>query len=837
MKKIIKILLLCLPIFCSAHPKEAYTWLMAPNTGLQFSQTADVNPFVFDYQYYEGYGFRAHIAVISDTNGNMLYFSPEIFVYNNKYDTISKSMLTSFGNAYSKTSMILQFKQKDIDFLFLNTNGSGLIDAERYYHSFGIRELFSLKDPNLWYCDTVNTGISPTFVCIKDPHKDEIWLLTNFENTLYTHKITASGLKKYVFKRQDIYQRPNHLKVSPNGKKILSLSKVGKNPNIIIYNYDNSLGKITNSESIFLNYENEGNGYSLSQSADFSYDGRYIYVYQANGLFLIDSEDDYAIYEINMSGIVDDDVFDMSLAPDGRMYIAYFESGIYRINSTPEEIKNNVINLQKICEYQFNNMNHPNNYRFPKFMNDCFDFHIEFTVANPCDISSGTSLSAYKSNIPAGSSWHWSCPDGTSSDNLILSEAEVLQHGLGKYYFETDNGFVKLKDSIDLADSQPLTVSIVSDKDYLCPGEELNLKAASTGQTQSYLWSTGSEAQEIVVTQPGKYSVEVKDKFNCAQTAEIEIINAGDMMDIIGETVKITSFPYEKSQNIDIEVKNTLNQAIGIQSINFINKSFMEVVDFPAQLEAKESKTINLKISPKQYGSLTDTIVIKYENDCNLDERALFKADIYLKTKIICYTVNSETNQSIVLPFYAIPAGNYKGTKPEHFICVLRMDTTFFYFKTSNKTVESNSIKNGKREVTISGTIDGINLSDPIFIINGSTNDSVGSSKIEIVSFNWDNVFISADTLHSASLNIFRTSVDDETSDEYISYTNETLNLSSINLEQKNVKIYNILGDAIYKNSFSNNMTIDVSKFQIGVYFVVLESNGMVLTRYKFIKN
>ncbi len=51
-----------------------------------------------------------------------------------------------------------------------------------------------------------------------------------------------------------------------------------------------------------------------------------------------------------------------------------------------------------------------------------------------------------------------------------------------------------------------------------------------------------------------------------------------------------------------------------------------------------------------------------------------------------------------------------------------------------------NTIKNGKREVTISGAIDGINLSDPIFIINGSTNDSVGSSKIEIVSFNWDNM-------------------------------------------------------------------------------------------------
>ncbi len=222
---------------------------------------------------------------------------------------------------------------------------------------------------------------------------------------------------------------------------------MGVAPNLELFDYNSIIGEITKKQTITIDYQDARNVYSVAQSADFSYDSRYIYVYQANGLFLIDIEDDYAIYEINMSEIVNDDVFDMSIAPDGRMYIACFESGIYRINSTPEEIKNNVINLQKICEYQFNNMNHPNNYRFPKFMNDCFDFHIEFTVANPCDISSGTSLSAYKSNIPAGSSWHWTCPDGTTSDNLILSEAEVLQHGLGKYYFETNNEFVKLKDS------------------------------------------------------------------------------------------------------------------------------------------------------------------------------------------------------------------------------------------------------------------------------------------------------------------------------------------------------------------------------------------------------
>jgi hypothetical protein len=187
-----------------------------------------------------------------------------------------------------------------------------------------------------------------------------------------------------------------------------------------------------------------------------------------------------------------------------------------------------------------------------------------------------------------------------------------------------------LKDSINLANIQPLSVSIESERNYLCPGEELKLKAVSSGQIKSYSWSTGGEAQEIVITQPGKYTVEVTDKFNCVKTAEIEIINAGDIMDIMSETVKITSFPYEQSQNIELEVKNTLDKAIGIESINFINKSFMEVVNFPQLLEAKESKNVTLKISPKEYGSLSDTIVIKYDNDCNLDERAAFKADIYL---------------------------------------------------------------------------------------------------------------------------------------------------------------------------------------------------------------
>ncbi|MEI6090843.1 MAG: T9SS type A sorting domain-containing protein [bacterium] len=827
------LILLIIPTVCFSYPKEAYTWIMAPNYGIQFFQNKDISTFLLDVNKFNGKSLREHFSVISDTTGKLLYFSKGDKVYDSNFDTIKTTKtLTNNITGYTQITTILKAPGDKFNYFLLNTNGNGL---ETWGYSpgnaFGIRELFSDQPVNSWYKDTIQTYSSPDFGIIQHNNKTDYWLLTHENNFIYSRKITKDGLVKNVVKKLEVPKRPEYITISPKGDKVLLSWSSNNDPHFILYNFDNITGKLTKPQNGTLGAFGTG-----QTGVSFSYDGRYIYFYQNKTLYLINTDDTYDFHQIELQNYVDDNVFDMSMGPDGRMYIAYFTQGIYRINSTSEKLINNEISLGYVCEYTFSNDYFSNHHRFPKFMHNCFDFHLELAATNPCNISEGTALSAYNSNIPAGSSWHWTCPDSAKSNNLILTESDVKKHGLGKYYFETDNGHIKLKDSIDLSKFQEFTISISSDKKYLCTDENLSLKAISNKQIKSLLWSTGSNQQEIIISQPGKYTVEITDSSNCTKIAEIEILNASGILEIKNENSYITEYPYEKVQNIQLEMKNLLSDSIQIQSIDFVKNNFMEVIDFPSVLDAKTSKNINLKISPKDYGKLTDTLLIKFENDCNTIEQTVFKADLFLKTKIVGYSVNTETNKDLLIPFYALSIGTYDGVKSEHFSCLLRIDTTFFSFNTCTKTVESNSIKNGTRELLISGNIDGINSNTPLFTISGKTLEKVGNSTIEILKFDWDNSYIQTDSLKNPVLSINQTSVTDENYSKYIKFNNGTLEIASIDLKQNNVKIYNVLGDICYENIFLNNLNIDVSQYLNGIYLVVLEFDGIVTTRYKFLK-
>jgi hypothetical protein len=833
MKFIILLVLIIIPSLCFSYPKEAYTWIMAPNYGIQFFQNKDISTFILDATKFNDSTSRYHFSVISDTTGKLLYFSKGDQVFDSNFDTIktTKSLINK-SKTYTQITTILKAPGVKFNYFLLNTNGNGIWTGDYFTDSnFGIRELFSDQPVNLWYKDTIQTPSSSDFGVIQHNNKTDYWLLTHQNNFIYMHKITKDGLVKNVVKKLDVTKRPDDIKISPKGDKVLISWSSNNDPHFILYDFDNITGKLWK-----LHNSNLGAFGTGQTGVSFSYDGRYIYFYQNKTLYLINTDDTYDFHQIELQNYVDDNVFDMSMGPDGRMYIAYFTKGIYRINSSSEELLNNQINLAYVCEYNFDNTYYLNRHRFPKFMHNCFDFHLELVATNPCNISEGTALSAYNSNIPAGSSWHWTCPDSAKSNNLILTESDVKKHGLGKYYFETDNGHIKLKDSIDLSNFQEFIISISSNKKYLCTDENLTLKAISNKQIKSLLWSTGSNNQEIIISQPGKYTVEITDTANCAKTTEIEILNASGILEVKNDNSYITEYPYEKVQNIQLEMKNLLSDSIKIQSVNFVNNNFMEAIDFPSVLEAKKSKTINLKISPKEYGKLTDTLLIKFENDCNAIEQTVFKADVFLKTKIVGYSVDTETNKDLQIPFYAVPVGLYNGVKSEDFSCLLSIDTTFFSFNSCTKTLESNSIKNGKRELLISGNIDGINSNTPLFTISGKTLEKVGNSTIEILKFDWDNSYIQTDSLKSPVLSIYQTTVTDEKSEKYIKYNNGILEITSVDLEQNNIKIYNVLGDICYENIFSKNLVIDVSKYINGIYFVVLESNGIVTMRYKFIK-
>jgi gliding motility-associated-like protein len=57
---------------------------------------------------------------------------------------------------------------------------------------------------------------------------------------------------------------------------------------------------------------------------------------------------------------------------------------------------------------------------------------------------------------------------------------------------------------------------------FLCPSGTVNLDATLTGM--SYLWSNGATSQQIVVSNPGLYTVDITNAQNCSKTKSITVI-------------------------------------------------------------------------------------------------------------------------------------------------------------------------------------------------------------------------------------------------------------------------------------------------------------------------
>jgi hypothetical protein len=95
------------------------------------------------------------------------------------------------------------------------------------------------------------------------------------------------------------------------------------------------------------------------------------------------------------------------------------------------------------------------------------------------------------------SSYLWSTGATTRRINAVLA---------GKYVVFATNACGTSRDSVNVSYLQAQSLELGADRG-LCPGSSITLNA--TTSNSSYLWSTGSTAPSITITQPGTYAVNV----------------------------------------------------------------------------------------------------------------------------------------------------------------------------------------------------------------------------------------------------------------------------------------------------------------------------------------
>jgi gliding motility-associated-like protein len=120
---------------------------------------------------------------------------------------------------------------------------------------------------------------------------------------------------------------------------------------------------------------------------------------------------------------------------------------------------------------------------------------------------------------------------GSNTSEIVVSESG--QYGVTV----TDGSGCTGETSAEIIESESLMPSI-SGSTLICLGESTNL---SVGNFDTYQWSTGADAQQIEVSEPGNYSVSVSDQDGCTGFASIRIDTLPGFVVDAGENVVVTS--------------------------------------------------------------------------------------------------------------------------------------------------------------------------------------------------------------------------------------------------------------------------------------------------------
>ena len=224
-------------------------------------------------------------------------------------------------------------------------------------------------------------------------------------------------------------------------------------------------------------------------------------------------------------------------------------------------------------------------------------------------------LKAYKED---GYEFSWS--SGEFSDQITVNED-------GKYILTVQNehGCID-QDTIEISVFPVPIITLRSNKEpVLCSGETITLYVEEN--YNKYYWSNGETSQEIVVTDPGGYSVFVENEYGCTSKESIEIVPAHFNLTFTDVT-QFGEFDFGRIERLqqktkNITMKNLSNHSVFVNSIEATQNSgdcFAVVhADTPAKLEIGEIMDISLTFNPDDIGVYEAELKVDITDPCDYE--------------------------------------------------------------------------------------------------------------------------------------------------------------------------------------------------------------------------
>ena len=495
------IVLLCLSFSCFGQ-KESYNWYFGNQAGLSFSSspvTVLTNGMLNSYE---------SCSSISDINGNLLFYTDGITVWNRLHLTMANGNLLLGDSSSSQSGLIVKQPGNSSQYYIFSLDDWAGVDGLRY--SVVNMSLAagngSVTSKNV----AVYTPSTEKITAARHCNGTDVWIITHEWNNdnFRAYLLTSSGLSTSPVissvgpvHNGQIYTTVGCLKASPSSKK-LGMATYWNSIGIELYDFDNTTGTVSN--PLQLSSDN------FAYGAEFSPDGSKFYgAFTDAGNQLILQWD---LCAGNNSAILASEYTvgsiycgQMQRAPNGKIYVStYGQSSLSVINNPNaagascgfaafSQPLGGATSKSGLPQLAFSRTPPP-----------------PFTYTASCGQAGFTSPPAASSVSSCAMStftlmnlnWNFGDPNSGASNTSTLSNPSHTFTGPGPFSvqlvfnYSCGGGSDTLRQVVQLPGASAIAIA---GKTNICHGGSTTLTASGAS---SYSWSTGSTNTSIVVSPP-----------------------------------------------------------------------------------------------------------------------------------------------------------------------------------------------------------------------------------------------------------------------------------------------------------------------------------------------
>ncbi|WP_417875137.1 T9SS type B sorting domain-containing protein [Xanthomarina gelatinilytica] len=572
MKKLLFYFLLSIN-FCVFSQEEASNWYFGENAGIQFANDGSITV-LNDGQLNTIEGCSS----ISDSNGNLLFYTDGITVYNRQH-TILNNGFGLLGDPSSSQSAIVVPKPNDPDIYYIFTVGSNqsltglkysVVDMTR---DGGLGQVVQKNINLLTQCSEKVSAV------LKDCASQTIWVIalsnpggnaTSPLNTFHAFEVTTTGVNTTAvvstIDGMGISDLRGYLKFSPSGEK-LACANVQRD-GLFLFDFDKQTGIVSNNQRL-----NISSPYDEPYGVEFSPNSEMLYVSSSNDYF--NSADDHlpskhfsALTQFDLTNpdiVGSQQLIDqqnlyrsaLQLGPNGKIYRTM--AATYTQGTPFLSVINNPNELGQACNYQNNAINlgiHNATQGLPPFISSFFVEKIDIInntvtpiATNYLPLCLGDTYTLMAEDIP-GAIYTWTF-NGNPLPNTDYF-LDVNQNGSYEVLIDLNNGGCDFLEGEAIVEYFPLPVAnSVSNMD-ICDDNNDGL--------WSFDFST-KDAEILSAQDPNHYSVHYFETQADADANQNEIIgfytNTSNPQEIIAR-VDLTGSPgCYVTTSFFIEVFNT----------------------------------------------------------------------------------------------------------------------------------------------------------------------------------------------------------------------------------------------------------------------------------------